>query len=172
MKQIGPFAHLAVCFVNHKCLEGAKVVRDEIFEILKMEKHLKKLAERKNGARIIGSCVAMAALVYGLSASEDGLLDNLLAHFKSLSGKASLNVIHGFPSEIDAALLKCLSHLDYYPEFLVNLESKLEVFNFPNIGESFTKQEIAAAQLMSLYLKLQDGLMLKALIDRISSPCG
>ena len=114
----------------------------------------------------------MAALVYGLSASEDGLLDNLLAHFKSLSGKASLNVIHGFPSEIDAALLKCLSHLDYYPEFLVNLESKLEVFNFPNIGESFTKQEIAAAQLMSSYLKLQDGLMLKALIDRISSPCG
>ena len=166
VKHIGHLAHLVVCLVNHNCLDGAKVVRDEIFEILKMENHLKNL---KYAGESFGSCIAMLALVDGLFASEDVVLDKLFAHFKTFSAEHSLHVI-GWLSKIDTTLFKSITQLDYYPELLANLESKLKVCNFPNIGESFTKQEIAAAQLMSSYLKLQDGPMLKALIDRITSP--
>ena len=154
VEQIGHLAHLAVCLVNRNCLEGAKVVRDDVFEVLKMEKHLKKIAELKyNAGGTFGSCIAMVAPVDGLSSPEDGLLDNLFAHFKSFGAEHSLKVI-GWLSEIDAILFKSLSQLDYYPELLANLESQMKVS--PNLEESFSQQEITAAQLMSSYLKLQD----------------
>ena len=169
VKQIDHLSHLAVCLVNYNCLDGAKIVRDEVFEILKMEQYLKKLTELEDADETFGSCIAMLALVDGLSSPEDGVLDNLLVHLKTFSGEQSSTVI-GWISKIDATLLKSLSHLDYHPELLANLELQLETSNppSPSYTKSFTTQEVAAAQLVSSYLKLQDGQMLKSLMDRIT----
>ena len=163
VKQIGPFAHLAICLVGRNCLEGAKIVRDEVFAVL--EKYLKML----NG-EILGFCLAMLSLIDGPSSGD---LQLLLVNLKSFSEEHS-SIVIGWLSEIDATLLKSLpSYWEFYVELLVNLESQLKVCNPPEsfeIVESFTTQQVAAAQLMSSYLKLQDGPMLSALIDRITSP--
>ena len=164
VKEIGHFAHLAVCLVNHKCLEGARFVRDEIFELLLMEENLKML----NG-EIFGSCIAMMDLVDGF---PYGALSLFLDPLKSFSEEHSPIVI-GWLSELDPTFLKSLPlYWEFYIELLVNLESQLKLCNPPSfkIVESFSQQEVAAAQLMSSYLKLQNGPMLSAFIDRITSP--
>ena len=154
-KQIGHLSHLAVCLANLNCLEGAKIVRNEVFEILKIEEYLKKLTKLEDASGTFGSCIAMVALVDGLSSPENGRLDNLLAHL-NFNGEKSLKII-GWISEMDATLIDSLSHLDYYTELLANFECQM---NPPRFAESFTAQELAAAQLMSSYLKLQEKLTL------------
>ena len=166
-KQTGHLAYLATCLFHRQWQETATFVCDEAYSLLNLV-YLKELADMQTADGVIGSFIEMLHLIDGPPSSEECRLSQLLLLLDVLSLQ-NCSLVIGWIQKTDPTLLKSLpSYWDFYMKLVDRLESQLVGEVPPADFASPIQLEESSAQLMSTYLKFEDGEKLDSLVNRMA----